>query len=262
MHVLCIGCGNMASAMIAKWLQHDISITTVSPSGKTDFGNKVHSYTHISNVPHMDFDFVFYMAKPHMIGDILPHFQSLAHIPFVTVAAGVGVQTYKDILGDTCAIIRLMPNTPCAYGQGVIPAYTTDTLAPYVRTNLESLIGYLGKWGWLENEEQMHAVTALSGSGVAYIYHLMECMAQIAMDMGLPPEHSKQWAIQTILGAGMMAKNSPHTLATLRKNVTSPNGVTEHALHALMDDDRLHIILHNTMHRAIQKSVELSGDKN
>ncbi len=258
MHILCIGCGNMASAMIGKWVQHAVTITTVSPSGKTPFGDKIASYTAVSALPHTDFDFVFYMAKPQMVTDILPQYTRLNHNTWATIAAGVPIATYKAILGEHTPIIRIMPNTPAHIGEGVCPAYTNDTLTDTVKTRIESLLSPLGTWGWLPSEDDLHTVTALSGSGVAYIYYLIECMAQIATTMGLPAQHATTWAIQTVSGAGKMAQHSTDDVATLRQKVTSPNGVTAQALQVLMQDNRLHQLLNDTMQQAVIRSKQLS----
>ncbi len=258
MRILSVGCGNMASAMIGRWLQHNITITTVSPSGKTPFGTQLASYTHVSQIPHTDFDFVFYMAKPQMVDTILPDYIHLNHIPWVTVAAAIPIERYRHILGADTIVIRLMPNTPSLVGEGVCPAYTDVPLCDTIKHHMESVLSPLGAWGWLQSEDDLHTVTALSGSGVAYIYYLMDCMAKIATDMGLCPEKSTEWAIQTVLGAGKMAHHSRDDLATLRTKVTSPNGTTQHALSVLMHNDHLYTLLQDTMYKAVLRSKQLS----
>ena len=258
MHILSIGCGNMASAMIGQWLNHDVKVTVVSPNNKDPFGGAVVAYNDINDVNHTDFDFIFYMAKPQMVNDILPNYTRFKAIPWVTVAAGVPIESYQAILGNETTIIRMMPNTPAMIGEGVCPVYTDSDIPHKVKTNLETLLSPLGAWGWLNSEDDLHAVTALSGSGVAYIYYLMDCMADIAQTMGLSNEQATQWAIQTVTGAGKMAQHSDDDLETLRVKVTSPKGVTEQALKALMEDKRLHTLMQDTMHQAITRSKELS----
>lgn len=256
MHILCIGCGNMASAMIGKWLQNNITVTTISPSATTPFGDRVTSVTHLNQILNPNFDMVFYMAKPQMIPDILPNYTALNHIVWCTIAAGVPISTYKSLLGADTKIIRLMPNTPSAEGEGVCPAYTNDDLADTKK--IESLLSPLGAWGWLQCEDDLHTVTALSSSGVAYIFYLMDCMGRIAHDMGLPEDDATTWAIQTVLGAGKIAQQSTDDLTTLHKKVTSPNGVTANALNVLMKNDRLYTLLQDTMAAAKNRSIELS----
>ena len=258
MYILCIGCGNMASAMVGKWLQQTVRITTISPSGKTPFGDKVTSYTHLNQVIDTNFDMVFYMAKPQMVGDILPDYTALNTSVWCTVAAGVGIRTYKALLGADTKIIRLMPNTPSGEGEGVCPAYTDDILNDKTLRQVESLLSPLGVWGWLQCEDDLHTVTALSGSGVAYIFYLMDCMGRIAHDMGLSKDEAIAWAVQTVLGAGKMAQNSSDDLTTLYKKVTSPNGVTAEALKVLMENDRLYTLLQQTMEAAKNRSMELA----
>ena len=154
---------------------------------------------------------------------------------FISIAAGIGLTRLAETLGKHTPIIRAMPNTPAAVGRGITALIGNDRVSGATLATAQALMEAVGQSVLLEHEGQMDAVTALSGSGPAYVFHLIETLAAAGTEQGLPPEMALKLARATVAGAGALAEQSGEDPGQLRINVTSPGGTTAAALGVLMD---------------------------
>ncbi len=175
----------------------------------------------------------------------------------VSVAAGIALDTLKSIFGTTSKLCRVMPNQPCLIGRGV-----SALIASNLNEDEKALASYLfdsvGKSIWIENEDWMHTVTAISGSGPAYFYHMMELLTESAKSAGIPEEIAQELVIQTAIGSSQLALNSSDDFETLRKKVMSPGGTTEAAFDSLEKNNILSI-WQEAINAATQRSIELGN---
>ena len=257
-----LGCGKMGSAMLAGWLKDGLpaaSVWVIDPM-PSDWvmGLGVQVNAPLPESPAI----VLVAVKPQIMGDALPGLVALGGggTLFVSVAAGTSIATYQDILGPATPIVRAMPNTPAAVGRG-ITALVGNAAASQADMDLgEALLSAVGQVVRLEDEAQMDAVTGVSGSGPAYVFHLIETLAKAGEAQGLPGALALQLARATVAGAGVLAEEAGESPAQLRVNVTSPNGTTEAALKVLMDeDDGFPALLRRAVKAATDRSRELSG---
>lgn len=182
----------------------------------------------------------------------------LRHQPLIiSIAAGIRIETINKWLGQDLAIARVMPNTPALIKAGVAALYANERVNYEQRELAESLMRSVGTAIWLEREELMDAVTALSGSGPAYFFLVLEVLEKAAVALGLPLEQARLLAIETGLGAAKMAVESDLDAATLRQQVTSPGGTTEKAVKVLMEGG-IEKLFHDALTSARDRSVELA----
>ena len=257
-----LGCGKMGSAMLAGWLGQGLSATAVSvldpyPSDWVK-ATGVHVNTALPDNPAI----VLIAVKPQMMGEALPALQALGNgtTLFVSVAAGTPIAAFEASLGADSPIIRAMPNTPAAIGRG-ITAITGNSHADAGMMDLaEGLLQAVGQVVRLDGEHQMDAVTGVSGSGPAYVFHLIETLAAAGEAQGLPAELAMQLAKATVAGAGALAEQAEEDPSQLRVNVTSPNGTTQAALEVLMDGETgFPPLLERAVAAATKRSKELSN---
>lgn len=256
-----LGCGKMGSAMLAGWLAQGLpaaSVWVIDPK-PSDWllGSGVHVNADLPAMPGI----VLIAVKPQMMGAALPTLAGMGNgeTLFVSVAAGTKIAAYEAALGDESHIIRAMPNTPAAVGKG-ITAIIGNAHATAAEMDLaEALLAAVGQVVRLEDEAQMDAVTGLSGSGPAYVFHLIECLAAAGEAQGLAPDLALQLARATVAGAGALAEQAGETPAQLRVNVTSPNGTTQAGLEVLMDAETgLSPLMKATVAAATNRSRELA----
>jgi len=256
-----LGCGKMGSAMLAGWLSGGLpaaSVWVIDPMASDwVLGTGVHVNAPLPECPAI----VLIAVKPQMMGEALPSLVALGGggTLFVSVAAGTSIATYEDILGAGTPIVRAMPNTPAAIGQG-ITALIGNGVATGADVDLaELLLSAVGQTVRLSNEAEMDAVTGVSGSGPAYVFHLIETLAAAGEAQGLAPELALTLAKATVAGAGALAAQADESPAQLRVNVTSPNGTTQAALEVLMDgEDGFPALLNRAVAAATDRSKELS----
>ena len=259
--VVMLGCGKMGSAMLAGWLGGGLPATavTVLDPKPSDW---VQQTGVALNTPLPDGPALVVVAvKPQMMDEALPTLAALGGgaTLFLSVAAGTSLAAYEGILGAETPIIRAMPNTPAAIGRGITAiignAQTTDAHMN-MATQLLSATGSVVR---LDTESQMDAVTGVSGSGPAYVFHLIEALAAAGEAQGLPPALAMELAKATVAGAGELARQSDETVAQLRVNVTSPQGTTAAGLEQLMDPQTgLPPLMQRTVTAAANRSRELS----
>lgn len=181
-----------------------------------------------------------------------------AHRPLlISIAAGIRTSSIAQWIAPGLAIIRAMPNTPALVGCGATALFATADVKAAQREQAEALLRAVGCVAWVDAEALMDPVTALSGSGPAYFFYLMEAMEQTGRELGLPAEVSRLLTLQTALGAAKMALESDVDLATLRRNVTSPGGTTERALH-ILESQQTSAAIADAMRAATQRARELA----
>ena len=205
---------------------------------------------------------VVFAVKPQVMAPVVKDVAAaaIAHRPlFVSIAAGVREPDIRRWLGYDAAVVRSMPNTPALVGSGATALYANEYVSDEQRSLAESVLRAVGLTLWVDDEQLLDAVTALSGSGPAYFFLLMETMERAAIALGLSKDHARMLTIQTAFGAAKMALESSEPPATLRTRVTSPGGTTERALDALMTGG-LEQLVHAALEAAYARSVEL-GDE-
>lgn len=259
--IIMLGCGKMGSAMLAGWLSDGLpaqSVTILDPH-PSDWlkENGVRINGELPAEPAL----ALLAVKPQMMPDALPR---LAHFSdgrtlFLTVAAGLSLDFYMNALGPGAPIIRAMPNTPAAVGRGITAIVGNDCVTSDHLAMATGLLESIGTVITLDEEAQMDAVTAVSGSGPAYVFHMVETLAAAAEAEGLPPNLAMELAKATVSGAGELVRQSSETAEKLRINVTSPKGTTEAGLSQLMDDKYgLGPLMIRTVKAAADRSRELS----
>ena len=203
--------------------------------------------------------FVVLAVKPQVIREVTEAYKRLGNgaTTFVSVAAGTPVATFAGILGERTPIVRCMPNTPAAIGKGMMVVFSNSLVSEATRTTVADLLSASGAVATIDDEGLMDAVTAVSGSGPAYIFHFIECLTAAAEQAGLPAETARLLAMQTVYGAASLAAESKEDPGLLRQQVTSPNGTTAAALGVLMGGDRLKTLVTEAVEAARARSVEL-----
>jgi pyrroline-5-carboxylate reductase len=236
-----LGCGKMGSAMLAGWLKAGLRLekTYVLEPYPSDWVQDLMAKGLNLNVELPASPAICILAvKPQMMGEALPRLQALGGggVLFLSIAAGTSIATFEAVLGKGTPIIRAMPNTPAAVGHGITALFGNGQVESAGMELAERLLSAVGQTVRLEDEGQMDAVTAVSGSGPAYVFHLIETMAAAGEAEGLSADLSMKLALATVAGAGELAENAAEDVTQLRINVTSPAGTTAAALEVLMDD--------------------------
>ncbi len=232
-----LGCGKMGTALLTGWLAAGVppaSVWVIEPN-PTDW--LIRSGVHLNQgVPERP-AVALLAVKPQVMGDALPALRALGNgtTLFVSIAAGTTIATFEGVLGAWTPIVRTMPNTPAMVGRGITALVGNGHVTALDLELAKDLMAAVGQVIELSDERQIDAVTAVSGSGPAYVFHLIEAMAAAGEAEGLPPDIAMELARATVCGAGELAHQSPETAAQLRINVTSPGGTTAAALGVLMD---------------------------
>lgn len=235
-----LGCGKMGSAMLQGWLAGGLpasSVWVLDPH-PSEWLNSLTGLNLNVDLP-ADPAIILIAVKPQMMAEALPVLRPLGNgtTLFLSVAAGTPISTYEDTLGPQTPIIRAMPNTPAAVGKGITALIGNSVSSEADMVLAEELLSAVGQVVRLENEGQMDAVTAVSGSGPAYVFHLIETLAAAGENEGLPADLALHLARATVAGAGALAEASEEAPGQLRVNVTSPGGTTAAALGVLMDGE-------------------------
>ncbi len=197
-------------------------------------------------------------VKPQMMGGVLPMLAAIRdeETLVISIAAGVTVKTLQTL--GPGPIVRGMPNTPCSVGKGMTAAVAFG-LSEAQHALADKLLRGFGAVEWVKDEPLIDAATGVSGSGPAYVFYLVECLAAAGVAEGLPPDVAAVLARQTIIGAGALLDRSTLDPATLRRNVTSPGGTTAAALSVLMDTGDLEDLMTRAVHAATVRSRELGS---
>ena len=257
-----LGCGKMGSAMLRGWLAQGLpaSAVWVTDPYPSDWlqAQGVHLNDPLPENPAI----VLVAVKPQMMQEALPQLSAMGNgsTIFLSVAAGTTIGYYESVLGAQTPVVRAMPNTPAAIGRGITAIIGNDHAGADALDLSQSLLSAVGQVVRLEDEGQMDAVTAVSGSGPAYVFHLIETLAAAGIAQGLSPDLAMKLAKATVGGAGQLAEDAEEDPAQLRVNVTSPGGTTAAALNVLMDDaSGFPALLHRAVQAAADRSKELGA---
>ncbi|MCK5423877.1 MAG: pyrroline-5-carboxylate reductase [Emcibacter sp.] len=263
--LLLMGCGKMGGALLQGWLKAGLSsdaVTVVDPYLEEIKEGGL--YKSISDLPEgLSPGFVVLAVKPQMMDQTMADLKSLDcdKAVFLSIAAGKTIgyfERHMGQMGKNAAIIRAMPNTPAAIGRGITVACPNNNVSEAQKAVCHDLLTAAGAVEWVSEEKLIDAVTAVSGSGPAYVFNLVETLAGAGEAVGLGPELAKKLAMHTVCGAGALLEQSDQDATELRINVTSPNGTTEAALNVLMGEDGLSKLMTKTVRAAHQRSKELA----
>jgi pyrroline-5-carboxylate reductase len=203
---------------------------------------------------------VVFAVKPQNAAETLPAYRQYAgKAVFLSIMAGRTIPGMQALLGETAAIVRAMPNTPAAVRQGVTVACPGAGVSTPQRELCERVLQAIGVVAWVEDEGLLDPVTAVSGSGPAYVFLLAELMERAAREQGIPPDLARLLARHTVSGSGALLATSTEDAAELRKAVTSPGGTTERALAVLMASEAWPAALSRAITEATKRSRELAG---
>jgi pyrroline-5-carboxylate reductase len=263
--LLLIGCGKMGGALLKGWLKRGTArhVVVVEPGTGADAfaGDRlVERHKHPQEIP-LEFtpDVVVFAVKPQVMdGAVSPYKRFVGRSLFLSIAAGKTLRYFTRLLDDDAAVVRAMPNTPAAVGRGITVATANPRVTPTQRRLADMLLSAVGEVGWVEDEALIDAVTAVSGSGPAYVFLLIECMAKAGVAAGLPPELATRLARATVAGSGELARLSHEPASKLREAVTSPGGTTRAALDVLMATDGLEPLMIKAVAAAARRSRELA----
>lgn len=264
--IVLVGGGKMGGALLAGWLDRGIEpgrIRVIEPNADAaqalaKMNVRVDADTAgIAAAP----DVVVLAVKPQAMDQVVPAYARFAGAgtAFLSIAAGRTIRSFEKILGEKAAILRAMPNTPAAVRRGITVVCANKNVTAQQGALAGELLAAVGAVEWIEDEALMDAVTAVSGSGPAYVFLLAEQLAEAGRQAGLPADMAARLARATVAGAGELLHKASEPAATLRQNVTSPGGTTAEALKVLMAEDGSQPVLTKAVLAATRRSRELAG---
>lgn len=266
--ILIVGFGNMGQALVRGWLNSGHSPSAISVAEQSaaarrqaaDLGLDV--LDGAAKPGKRKFAILLLAVKPqHVDAALADYIEALADDGVVlSIAAGRTIGSLQQNAGGDRAIVRSMPNTPAAIARGTTVLCANAAVSAAQRELCAQLLSAVGAVFWVEDEAQLDAVTAVSGSGPAYIFLLAECLTAAGVHQGLSRQLAAELALHTIAGAGAYALESETAVAHLREQVTSPGGTTAAALGVFMKDDALQQLVHEAVAAAAARSAELSSD--
>lgn len=261
-----IGGGNMARSLVLGLIANEIPARNLlvidpNPEQRAQLANiGVATYTSVNDLPNEKIDVVLLAIKPQVmpevaksLTDFIQHHQPLV----ISVAAGIRCQDLDRWLGSECAIVRTMPNTPAMVQSGATGLFANVRVTVAQKNQAESIMRAVGLTLWVSQEQQLDAVTALSGSGPAYLFLMMEAMTKGGIALGLDAQTAQLLTLQTAFGAAKMAIESKISPEQLRHQVTSPNGTTERAIN-LFQENNFPELVTQAMQAAQDRARELS----
>ena len=266
MKITFIGGGNMANAIIGGLRQQgfaasDMQVVEPVSDNRTQL-SKTFGVRCVAaiDVAALDCDVLVLAVKPQQLREaVAPLAGKLKQQLVISIAAGVRLADLGRWLGNHTRLVRVMPNTPALIGAGISGLWAGAGVDSAGRAAAEKILGAVGQTLWITNEAQMDGITALSGSGPAYVFHFIEALRDAGLELGLPADAANQLAIQTMLGAAKLAAQSPDDVSVLRQRVTSKGGTTEAAL-ASMAKDHVKEAIISAITAANDRSREL-GDE-
>lgn len=256
-----IGCGNMAGAILSRWLECGLDpalVEVMRPSGRA-----------VAEGVRVRKDFpdalpenavVLLGMKPQQLGDVGPKLKALwrEDAVLLSLLAGVPVARLEVEVASPARAVRLMPNTPVALGKGVCALYADPAMAGDARAAVDRLMAPLGLFEWISEESQFDLVTALSGCGPAFVFRFIDALAQGATALGMDAGQAQRFAIATVEGAAALAVRAGESPADLAEKVASKGGMTREGLDVLDAEDRLVALLTDTLRAARDRGVELN----
>lgn len=262
--ILLVGAGKMGSALLDGWLAQGLiprKAAVFEPQASADLVAQAISGIRLNPDPATVHPVAIVLAiKPQVAPDVVPALAPLArNAVVISIMAGRTLGFLAGALGAKTAAVRAMPNTPAAIGRGITVAVANAEVAAGQRDLAHRLLAATGAVEWVVDEALLDAVTAVSGSGPAYVFLLAESLARAGTAAGLPAELAAKLARETVAGAGELMHRSPLAPATLRQNVTSPGGTTAAALAILMAEGGLDPLMEKAIIAATERSRELAG---
>lgn len=260
-----VGAGKMGSAMLKGWLDSGLqsgAVVVIDPKPPADSAAMLAAagIEPVAAAPEgVSAGVIIVAVKPQIIGDVLPGLRALVGegTIVVSIAAGATLQNLRKGIGSA-AIVRAMPNTPAQVGRGITVAIGNTKVKRDARTLVDRLLSAVGDVIWVKQEEMIDSATAVSGSGPAYVFHMVEALAAAAMHVGFDEKAARQLARATVTGAAELLHQSELDAGTLRQNVTSPKGTTEAALKILMGKDGLSPLMKKAVSAARRRSRQLA----
>ena len=261
-----IGGGNMAQSLIGGLIKAGTPTTNISVAEpresirgqlQHDFAVSVHA---INGAVANNADILVLAVKPQVIQEAISSIKvtiSDRPILIVSIVAGIRIKSIQQWTGGSPAVVRVMPNTPALIGAGISALFANDRVSKQGKKDADLILSAVGKTVWLDNEGFLDTVTAVSGSGPAYFFYLMEAIESAAISEGLDPKTARTLTTETALGASKLARVSDETLSTLRQRVTSPGGTTEAALKR-MQSGAVFESFQDAVHAAKMRSHELA----
>jgi pyrroline-5-carboxylate reductase len=254
----------MGGAMLSGWRERGLSASFAvdpAPDAARNAGADLTVVRDLASVPSEFTPAAVVLAvKPQSAAEALPAYARFSgSAVFLSIMAGRTIGGIQALLGGSAAVVRAMPNTPAAVRQGVTVATPSPTVTTSQRALCEDLLRAIGLVEWVDQEHLLDPVTAVSGSGPAYVFLLAELMEQAAIEQGIAPSLARVLARQTVAGSGALLAASTESAAELRKAVTSPGGTTEAALKVLMAPDVMPKALSEAIAAATRRSRELAG---
>jgi pyrroline-5-carboxylate reductase len=263
--VVLVGAGKMGGALLDGWLRFGLdpkNVAVLEPEPAPHISALAARGLRLNPAAGAlaDVAAIVIAVKPQVAAQVIPALRPMiaASTVVVSIMAGRTLRFISDALQCRCPLVRAMPNTPAAIGRGITVAVPQDA-GTAQRELADLLLAATGTVEWIENETLMDAVTAVSGSGPAYVFLLAEALAQAGAAAGLPAQLAARLARETVAGAGELLHRSTLDAATLRENVTSPGGTTAAALEVLMSKTGLVPLLNEAVAAATQRSRELAG---
>lgn len=261
------GAGNMGGAMLAGWLERGLAPSQIivqdpgPPLATATLLAKhgVRTVPTIESLPAAP-SVLLMAVKPQVMDAVFEPLAKLAGPSTVvlSIAAGRTIASFEKFLSPGAAVVRSIPNTPAAVGRGITVATSNAHVTEQHKQTVTDLLSAIGEVAWVDDEALIDPVTAVSGSGPAYVFHMVEALAAAGVAVGLKPELAMQLARATVTGSGELLHKSPLDAATLRQNVTSPNGTTYAALQVLMGKEGLTALMTDAVAAATKRSRELA----
>ncbi|MEW6992327.1 pyrroline-5-carboxylate reductase [Colwelliaceae bacterium 6441] len=261
-----IGAGNMNSAIISGLIKNGydakkVMVSNPSPEKRLALANQLNIQETSDNLVAAKFaDFIVLGVKPHLISEVCQKISAQMDVSnkcFISVAAGCSISTMEKALKQPCAIIRTMPNTPSQLGLGVSGIYPSANTSEMQKELADKLMSAVGMTKWLDNEDEIDNIIAVSGSGPAYFFLFMEAMEKHALSLGFTANESRELVQQTALGAVHMVANNNVSIGELRENVTSKGGTTQAALTTFIDGG-LEQLVAKAMNSAVARAKEMA----
>jgi pyrroline-5-carboxylate reductase len=261
-----VGAGRLGGALLEGWLRLGLDparIAVIEPQPSPNIEALVRRGLRLNPAAHLVVDpaAVILAVKPQTAGEVMPWLAAMIgpSTLVLSIMAGRTLAFLERALPAATAAVRSMPNTPAAIGRGITVAVANARVTAAQRDLADRLLGAVGAVEWVDDERILDAVTAVSGSGPAYVFLLAETLAQAGVKAGLPADLASRLARATVAGAGELLRHSPLEPAILRQNVTSPGGTTAAALDVLMAEDGLGVLMEKAVAAATRRSRELAG---
>ena len=263
--IVLVGAGKMGMSMAKGWiakglLPNNLTLIDPNPHQSVQQYAKHHKIKLISNIENINAEILTLAVKPQIMDEIFPKIKKLVSEKtlVLSIAAGIEIETLKNAL-KTNNIVRAMPNTPSQIGKGVSGIVAALEVNKSDKAIIDALLTASGTIEWLENESELEALMLVSGCGPAYVFLLVEAMAEAGVELGLKPSQAMALARQTVIGAAALMEAEPTDAASLRQNVTSKGGVTEAALSVLMGRKGFKPLMIKAFKKGLERNKELGS---